>query len=91
MQQLREKCINLMYLFVATRDEIFSLKFTKYRLAAGLCPDPLVELKRSPRPLAAITGPTSKGTGREGRGRRGGRGKGGELVPSCYGGIDAPA
>ena len=24
--------------------EIFSLKFTKYRLAAGLCPDPLGEL-----------------------------------------------
>ena len=28
----------------------FSLKFTKYRLAAGLCPDPLGELKRSPKP-----------------------------------------
>jgi len=26
---------------VATRGEIFSLKFTKYRLAAGLRPDPL--------------------------------------------------
>ena len=36
--------------FVATRGKIFSLKFTKYRLAAGLCPDPLGELKRSPRP-----------------------------------------
>ena len=35
---------------VATRGEIFSLKFTKYRLAAGLRPDPLGELKRSPRP-----------------------------------------
>jgi len=35
---------------VATRREIFSLKFTKYRLAAGLCPDPLGELKRSPDP-----------------------------------------
>ena len=41
---------------VATRGEIFSLKFTKYRLAAGLHPDPLGELKRSPRPLAAIRG-----------------------------------
>jgi len=50
LQKLRGKCINLMHLFVATRDEIFSLKFTKYRLAAGLCPDPLGELKRSPRP-----------------------------------------
>ena len=34
---------------VATRGEIFSLKFTKYRLAAGLRPDPLGELERSPR------------------------------------------
>ena len=41
---------------VATRGEIFSLKFTKYRLAAGLCPDPLGELKRSPDRLAAIRG-----------------------------------
>ena len=35
---------------VATRGEIFSMKFTKYRLVAGLCPDPLGELKLSPRP-----------------------------------------
>jgi len=41
---------------VATRGEIFSLKFTKYRLAARLCPDPLGELKRSPDPLAAVRG-----------------------------------
>jgi len=41
-------------------------------LAAGLRPDPLRELKRSPDPLAAIRGPTSKG--REGKGRRKGRG-----------------
>jgi len=40
-------------------------------LAAGLRPDPLGELKRSPDPLAAIRGPTSKGRGREGRGREG--------------------
>ena len=42
--------------FVATRGKIFSLKFSKYRLAAGLHPDPLGELKRSPDPLAAIRG-----------------------------------
>ena len=36
---------------VATRGDIFSLKFTKYRLAAGLCPDPLGEPKRFPDPL----------------------------------------
>ena len=41
---------------VATLGEIFSLKFIKYRLAAGLCPDPLGELKRSPRPLSWIYG-----------------------------------
>ena len=35
---------------VATRGEIFSLKFTKCRLPAGLRPDPLGELKRTPRP-----------------------------------------
>jgi len=34
---------------VATRGEIFCLKFTKLRLAAELRPDPLGELKRSPR------------------------------------------
>jgi len=68
-----------MHLFVATRGEIFSLKFTKCRLAAGLRPDPLGELKRSPDPLAAIRGPTSKGKG----------GKGGNLLQAVRG-IDAP-
>jgi len=42
-RNLGGECINLMHLFVATRGEILSLKFTKYRLAAGLCPDPLGE------------------------------------------------
>jgi len=44
LQKLRGKCINIMHLFFATRGEIFSLKFTIYRLAAGLRPDPLWEL-----------------------------------------------
>jgi len=35
---------------VCYQTEIFSLKFTKYRLAAGLRPDPLGELKHSPNP-----------------------------------------
>jgi len=71
--------------------KFFSLKFTKYRLAAGLRPDPLGELKRSPDALAAIRGPTSKGRGKERKGRGGdGRGKGrekgkgrGGLAPRC--------
>jgi len=33
---------------VSTRGEIFSLKITKYSLAAGLCPAPQGELKRCP-------------------------------------------
>ena len=51
------------------------------RLAAGLRPDPLGELKRAPRPLAAKRGPTSKGRGRKGRegmGGKGGEGRGGK-------------
>ena len=39
--------------FVATRGKIFSLKFTKYHLAAGLHPDPLGEL--SLRDATALT------------------------------------
>jgi len=43
-------------------------------LAAGLRPDPLKELKRSPYPLAAV-----KGLGpREGRGKEEGKGRGGD-------------
>jgi len=50
----------------ATGGEIFSLKFTKYRLVAGLHPDPLGKLKRSPRSSSRNKGgPTFKG--REGR------------------------
>ena len=83
-----------MHLFVATRSEIFSLKFTKYRLAAGLCPDPLGELKRSPRPPCRNKGPTSKGRGRERRGREGrgkaGKGMGRGTCSKLLGGIDAP-
>ena len=72
---------------VATRGEIFSLKFTKYRLAAGLCPDPLGELKRSPNPLAAIGGGvTSKERERDRRGREGrGRGSGGGTCSKVWG------
>ena len=57
------------FVTIATAGAIFSLQFTKNRLAARLCPDPLGELERSPRPLAAKRGPTSKGRGWEGRGR----------------------
>jgi len=40
-----------MHLFVATRGEIFNLKFTKYRLAAGLTqPGPAGGAKALPRP-----------------------------------------
>jgi len=43
-------------IIVVTRGEICSLKFTKYSLAAGLHPDPLGELKRSPIPTSCNKG-----------------------------------
>ena len=45
-------------------------------LAAGLCPDPLGKLEHSPRPSSRNWGrvPTSKGEGKEGNGKREGRG-----------------
>ena len=49
---------------------IFSLQFTKNCLAAGLRQDPLGELERSPRPLAAIAGLLLRGGGKV-RGRKG--------------------
>jgi len=73
---------------------IFSLQFTKNRLAAGLRPDPLGSLSAPPDPIAAIRGlllregegRREKGTGKEwkeGRGAergeaRGGKGRGEE-------------
>jgi len=48
------------------------LKCVRMRLAAGLRPDPLGELERSPRPPMPQLGrgvPTSKGEGREGMGK----------------------
>ena len=55
---------------IATICAIFSLKFTKNRLAAGLRPDPLGELKRSPDPLAAEGMRKERGRGKE-RGEEG--------------------
>ena len=64
---------------VATRGEIFSLKFTKYRLSAGLCPDPLGELKCSPRLHSRNKGGLLL-RDREGKGK-----ERGELAPRCWG------
>ena len=44
------------FIIMITRNVLFSLKCTRKRLAAGLRPDPLGELKRSPRPPSHITG-----------------------------------
>ena len=68
---------------VATRGEIFSLKFAKYRLAAGLRPDPLGELKRSPRIPSRNKGAYfEEGKGGDLEGGREGEGAG-ELAPRC--------
>ena len=63
-------------LLSATRGEIFSLKFTKKRLVAGLRPDPLGELKRSPRPLSRNKGDLLLREGKGGE-ERGGEERGG--------------
>ena len=64
-----------------TRSVLFSLKCTRNRLAAGLCPDPLGEIERSPRPHSRNRGlgPRKGGEGREweGRDRKGGNWKDG--------------
>ena len=74
---------------VAYRGEIFSLKFTKYRLAAGLRPGPLGELKRSPKPPSRNKGGLllRGGKGAEGRERKG---EGEGTCSKVLGGIDAP-
>ena len=72
------------FIIVITGSVLFSLKCTKKRLAAGLCPDPLGELERSHRPPSRIRGwaPRKGGEGREwrakekGKEERGGEGKG---------------
>ena len=59
-----------------TRCRIFNTKNTRKCLAAGLRPDPLRELKRSPTPLAAKNGESEgKGKGRKGRENGEGMGK----------------
>ena len=41
---------NKLLKIIIARHLIFNPKCTQIRLAAGLCPDPLEELKRSPSP-----------------------------------------
>ena len=73
----------LIIKIVATRGEIFSLKFTKYRLAAGLSPDPLGELKHSPRPPSRNNGGLLlRGGERQGRGEGEGKERG-KLASRC--------
>jgi len=71
---------------VAARGEIFSLKFTKYRLVAGLRPDPLGS-KALPRPPSRNKGSLllRGGEGMVKEGEEEGRGKEGEgeLAPRC--------
>jgi len=53
---------------VATRCQILRLKCTKFDFGCKLCPRPRWETD----PLAGFQGPTSKGRGMEGKGKRGG-------------------
>ena len=67
------------FVTIAATGAIYSLQFTKNRLAAGLRPDPLGELKRSPRAPSRKKGGLllRGGEGREGD-RMGGNRTGGE-------------
>ena len=73
-----------MYLKLLSPEAFFSSKCTKYRLVAGLRPDPLGSLQRSQDPLARLREPTSKGRewreGNEGRKKGKGRIEGRSLV-----------
>jgi len=62
------------------------------RLAAGLCPGPLGELKRSPRPPSRNKGGLllREGEGRGGEGKRRGKGKGGKGKGRGWEGRDPP-
>jgi len=77
------------------RCRISSSKSTRKRLAAGLRPDPLGELERSPRPPSRKRGRgermggegkagEGKGKGREGKGREGGGGGEGKGRAPTY-------
>jgi len=77
---------------VATRCLDYSSKHPKLRLAAGLRPDPLGELKRSPRPPSRKRGLLLRGGGGEGGNGREGKGREGRggISPDqskygCYG------
>ena len=53
----------------ATRCHIIRLKCTKFDFGWGCTPDPAGISQRSPRPLAGLRGPTSKGKGGKWKGR----------------------
>ena len=86
---------------VATRAALFGPDMHQIVCRLGLHPRPhWGSLQRSPRPLAGLRGPTSKGRGEEGMGGRGGDGfgpplnefldpplKGGDCPRGMYGGI----
>ena len=79
-------------------EAFFSLKCTKYRLAAGLRPNALGELTELPRPLDGFKERTSKGRGGRGgevRGESGREGRNewgwkGEYASLALGGMDTP-
>ena len=66
---------------VATRCQILRLKCTKFDFGWGSAPDPAGGAYSAPQtPWLDLGGPTSKGSGRTGKGRERGRGGEGEKV-----------
>jgi len=63
---------------VATRCQILRLKCIKFNFGWGSAPDPAGgAYDAPPDSLAGLRGPTSKGTGRDGKGKRRKRGRDG--------------
>ena len=56
MLEVITKSLVNVHLKLLSPEAFFSPKCTKYRLAAGLRPDPLGELQVFPRPLAVLRG-----------------------------------
>ena len=76
---------------IATSGFLTALECIKFVFDRGSIPDPTVgAYSAPPDPLAGLTGPTSKGKGREGRRERGDKRKEGEGLPPFRKFLDPP-
>ena len=80
-----------IFKMIATSGFLTALECIKFVFDWGSIPDPTVgAYSAPPDPLAGLTGPTSKGKGREGRRERGDKRKEGEGLPPFRKFLDPP-